>query len=300
MTVCVAALAHDCQAIVLIADKALTYGDNEYQPALQGDTGVEKMLPICSSGDDGQKCQWSALIAGDATVAQDVVRRAQDALSLNPLLRETDSGMMICLKSAYQQAREQGVLETVLQPKLLTKDLVLARGKDMIPLPDAFFREVVEEIAHYALGCNLLVCGFDAAGRGHIFSVSDPGIANIYDMGGFGTLGIGQETALSRLLWLDAAKDDDVDVALYQVFDAKAHAEMIQGVGYNSDGWIMVPGKTVNVPRRIMDLINTVYNYQTRLPFKPRKGWDPIESPPENWEKTLRTFTNKVLRDLPK
>jgi hypothetical protein len=34
MTVCVAALAAEGKAIVLVADEALTYGDNVYRPAM--------------------------------------------------------------------------------------------------------------------------------------------------------------------------------------------------------------------------------------------------------------------------
>ena len=48
---------------------------------------------------------------------------------------------------------------------------------------------------------------------------------------------------LFRLLTLDTEKEDHLGLALFQAFDAKVNAEITQGVGYNWDAEILVPGR---------------------------------------------------------
>ena len=100
MTVCVAALANQGKAIVLVANKALTYGDNVYRPAVQGEMGgVEKHIQI---GDSG----WSALIAGEPTAASNVVRAVEAKLNNNPDIAKSYALMMDCVKQGFQEVRE--------------------------------------------------------------------------------------------------------------------------------------------------------------------------------------------------
>ena len=95
MTVCVTALANEGKAIVLVADKALTFGDNIYRPAVQGEMGgVEKYIPIGESG-------WSALIAGDPTAASNVIRAVEAKLDNNPDISKSYPLMMDCVKEGF-------------------------------------------------------------------------------------------------------------------------------------------------------------------------------------------------------
>ena len=85
-------------------------------------------------------------------------------------------------------------------------------------------------------------------------------------------------------------------MALYQAFEAKAYAEMIQGVGYRSDAWIMVPERTEVVPSRILELLEWVFRHSSQVPLKPRGRWHPTPPPPRGWQTTLRQYTNKAVR----
>jgi len=289
MTICVAALAEESEAIVLIADKALTYGDNIYRPAMQGESGVIKMIEI-------KNARWAALLAGSPTVGEQIVTAAESTLAGDPGQGDTHAGMMDCLKTAYQTVREKTVIDQVLGARLLTKEAFIMRGKDYLPLPDVYFLNVATEVADFNANCSLLVCGFDKQGRGCIFSVRNPGVATNHTLEGFGAIGNATETALSRFLWVGAAADDDLDVALYQAFDAKRHAEMIQGVGYFSDAWIMTPSRTEKVPQDMISLLEIVFDGATRLPFKPREGWNPRRPIPRDWEAALKRFTDSALK----
>ena len=288
MTVCVAALANNGRAVVLVADKALTYGDNIYRPAMTGEGGVEKMLEI------GER--WKALLSDDPTVAEQIVGIVRGELEAHPDIGDSHNAMMDAVKEAYQQIREQRVVDEVLRPQMLTKDLWTGRSNTLSPLNEVFVEGVAREVSRFSPRCSLLVAGFDSNGDGTIFSVGNPGVIVSHALSGYGAIGIGQETALSRLLWAEAEEEDDLDMALYQAFEAKAYAEIIQGVGTSSDIWVMVQARTERVPHRILELLARVFAYSAQVPFKARKHWNPAPPPPKNWEATLKRYTKKLVQ----
>lgn len=285
MTVCVAALAEDAKAIVLVSDKALTVGASTLRPALQGEAmGVEKMLPVGSSG-------WNALIAGDSTAAERVVSRACNNIDADTSVAGSHETMMDCMKRAYQAVWEESLEDSVLRPRLLSKDDIVKRSKELQYLGDELGRDAYEAVRKFSLGTTLLVCGFDSAGKGHIFTVSNPGQSDSHEINGFWAIGIGAETAISRLLWNQADRNDSLHVAVYQALEAKGYAEMVQGVGFFSDLWVMTEKDTIPLSEDIHALLIDVFRSASRLPFKELQGdW------PENWERRLRRYTTALMK----
>lgn len=66
MTVCLATIAEKSRAIVMVSDKAVTYGQKDSLAPMQYDTDVKKVRRIGNTF-------WYALIAGDPTFALAVV-----------------------------------------------------------------------------------------------------------------------------------------------------------------------------------------------------------------------------------
>lgn len=289
MTVCVAALAIDSKAIVLIADKALTYGDNFSRPAMQGESGgVEKRIEIGNTG-------WHVLVAGTPTFAEDVIRVAEARIAQNETISDSYPSIMDCMKAAYQAVRESAIVDQILRPNLLTKEDFVSRSNALLPLQDSYFLGIANNVNGFRLDCSLLVCGFDEAGEGRIFSVDEPGVVNSHELTGFHAIGSGAETAIAHLLFRAAEAEDELDLALYQAFEAKAHAEVIQGVGAYSDEWILTSDGIIDVPREIDQLLGDVYDSATQLPFKKNRAeLEPKKNPPKNWEDKLKDFTDSV------
>ena len=121
--------------------------------------------------------------------------------------------------------REEAVIERILQPNLLTKETYLSRPTNLLPLQDSFFLDLTREVKMLSLGCELLIAGFDEKARAHVFSVMEPGRIISHELEDFGAIGIAAETARGRMLWNEAEEEDDLDIALYQAFEAKAYAE---------------------------------------------------------------------------
>jgi len=290
MTVCISTIAAKSQAIVMVADKALTYRDGGGRsPAMQFDTGIRKILPIGNSG-------WYVLIAGDASFAGDVIEQAKSELDRSPSLRSVRV-MMSCMKTAYQRCRESAVTDNILSPNLLNKRLLVARPQSLLPLPSSHYEDVIEDVQGFDAGTSLLVCGFDdeRKPKPHIFSVLDPGIYENHDLAGVHAIGIGQDTAMARLLQMETDKRDDLSKALYEAFDAKASAEIIQGVGLDWDAEILLAGKgkSVRVPNSIMNLVGSVYDAFPQSPFSH------VGTQPKDWCQRLGKFAKKLIPTSP-
>jgi hypothetical protein len=113
MTVCIAAIAAKSKAIVMIADKAITYG---LERPMQADVGIKKILPVGRTG-------WHALVGGDPSFAQEVIDTALEKITSadgkNLHFPGTARTMMHCIKDAYKDVRKQLVTDGVLAPSLL-------------------------------------------------------------------------------------------------------------------------------------------------------------------------------------
>lgn len=255
MTVCIANIAARSKAIVMVSDKAVTYESNTGMPALVADTGARKFFRI---GDTF----WYMLVGGNPSFAFDVVRNAERILArmADKNLPESLGGMMYCLKSSYQKTRDKAVEDRVLRPRLFDKNLVTARSSNLQPLSDEVFLAITTTAKEFNPECRLLVCGFDAKNKPHIFTVTNPGKSDLHDITGFYAVGKGAITAIARLLILEARIEDRLELALYQAFDAKVNAEIVETVGYNWDVEVLVPGyKAIPVPNPVARVIERAY-----------------------------------------
>jgi 20S proteasome alpha/beta subunit len=287
MTVCVATLASNSRAIVMVSDKAVTYTGTT---PLQSDVGIKKLRRV-------GKTPWHALIAGDPTFALRVIEIAEAILAARKKKYSTDlaqnvSGIQSVMKTAYQRARTEMVEDTVLSPRMLSRALFVERGKDLQSLDPEFFSELSDACDNANPGSQLLVCGFDPDEKPHIFSVVNPGKLANHDLTGFHAIGAGARTALARLLMLDSDRSDSISLALYQAFDAKVNAELVQSVGYFWDAEILIPGKCKNVPKHVIRLIDNVYAALPKEPFSPKKKRYKY---PRRWESRLGKYLTNLL-----
>jgi len=225
MTVCIGALAAKSKAIVLVADKAITYTSHS-SALLQWDvTGLCKVVQVGTSG-------WHVMLGGDPNFALQVIKTCETSLVDSPDLTGNVWKMMECLAAAYASVRKERIENSILRPRFLTTDDLVYRDSGLAPLDAALLQTVTTAMDQFSIDCDLLVCGFDAQKQPHVFLVREPGTAFPYDLQGFHAIGIGTDIALGRLLWLGVDRNDPLEEVLYDAFDAKASAEIISGVGY--------------------------------------------------------------------
>jgi hypothetical protein len=271
----------------MMADRRLTYG---YE--LVTETTTPKILP--AGGD------WYVLWAGSPMFAE-VVTAPAIAMRVMP------ADIPAALQANYRMARMEATSRAVLEPRLLTPELYYARPSTMQPLDDRLRAEIDTEIRDFRFECQLLGAGFSMPsenGKGSLFTVDAGGLVHLAE--GFGCIGSGANAALAALIFSKVNPDEDVDVQLYQLLYAKAHAEMTPFVGFELDAWIMTADRgLITVDKSIVGtdeaLLDRVFEDAARLPFKPRSHWNArpgYKAPrkaPTGWEKKLRDYVNSVV-----
>jgi len=276
LTVCVASFAEESKAIVCIADRAVTYPS--YGSPVQSDSGMKKIIDV---GDT----KWCALFAGDTSLPQQVVAR----LATKAVGATRDFAWMACTAATtYQECYEEQIENQVLRPNLLTRATFISRPRNLQPLDPQIITSVNNKMQQFELSCQLMFCGFDGTSP-HIFTVVEPGVLQWNDLEGHNAIGIGKEAATSRIAWLETESSESLPSVFYDVFDAKVASEIIQGVGYEWDGRVLIAGKApIEVPKKIKRLIDQIWMCNNRSPYA-----DPLDDEdiaPRTWRSQMQKF----------
>ncbi len=155
MTCCIAALCDDRKAIVFAADKMVGMGAIETEPE------ISKIFRL-------HQDWWAMLSGDDISPAFDIMDRAKQKLhgkTLNVAASERT------VSESYQEKRAEEAESRYLTPLGWTLSKFNSPASRVIP--DATRANITYMLQNYSLGVILLVAGFDARGKGHIFSVGD-------------------------------------------------------------------------------------------------------------------------------
>ena len=289
MTVCIAAIAAKSKAIVCIADRALTFAGAT--ASAQTDSGVTKIIDIPNT-------HWCAMFSSEDLAFPEHVLRIVTREVAKKKRNEIDRAVMEdAAKTAFYEHWQLEVEDRVLKPKLLTRDSLIsipAEARDARLLSSEYLNTLAQEMAEHRNNCCMIFCGFDAAGP-HIFSCGTPaGQINPCDWQGFQVMGEGEETARNHLIWSEFDKDDSLHSVLYDVFNAKCATEVLQGIGYEWDWKIIIPGSRPKpLPARIDSLIDRLWITLNRSPFS--KQLAKKERAPSDWKKRLKQFSTSII-----
>ncbi len=280
MTICVSALAAEHKAIVCVADKALSYDDQT-----QWDSDGNKMIQINPSGT-------LLMFSGDELPLQKVTW-ALHAKGKELWYKERTAIVRVC-EDEYKLVLDKMVEDKFLTPRLLKRtDYIAAVTSGTI---NSYIKQLAEDLAAFELACDLLVCGFDFMESPFILEITSPGIATDMTMTGFHAIGSGHEKAKSRLLFSEHKRIHSIERTLYDAFDAKAFAEMSQGVGYEWDATIITKSGFHPVPEDIKKLIEKVWARSNRSPFDKYNPKEDEKSPPKNWKEQLAEFSSGLQK----
>jgi len=278
MTICIGALAAGGEAIVCVADKAVTIGDY-----IQADADSTKILRV---NDDNRV----ALIAGSDDVLDLILQKLTNSnLPIDSLQDILSKCQEICNKVTDE------LIETrFLHPKLLTKDKYIQAitNKEINKYMESIAMEIADGKPNYVV----LLCGFSDQDKPYIISLR-PDIVTDNARSGFQAIGSGFEFAMARMLWSKSKRSHSIGRVLYDAFDAKANAEMDPGVGFEWDAQVIIKGKSgpIIVSNEIKELIEQVWDKANRSPFEKRDPlWD-LPNPPRDWKEQLEKYSKSLL-----
>jgi hypothetical protein len=278
VTICLASFADDQKGIVCIADKGITYGDS-----IQWYSDNSKIITLNRAGT-------TVLIAGNdqhtARVMSGLMERADEIGDSVPKTKE------ICEKE-YTDAMDELVEAYVLRPNLLNKQDYLEMLKS--PHMNTPARDIAKKVARFEMDCQLIVCGIDGNNTAFILDVGPPGIALDCGTTGYAAIGTGWEKAISKLLYSEHKRSHSVYRVLYDVFDAKAYAEMVSTVGYEWDAKVLYIRRCIfELKEKPKGLIERIWAKYNRSPFEERKK-DDLPNPPKHWKRIMSALDMGVV-----
>jgi 20S proteasome alpha/beta subunit len=289
MTICAAALAAKSKAIVCVADKAITYGD-----IISWESDVTKIVQLAHPG-------CVLMMSGSEESTSRIISELASLESLGNTVAEIKKK---CEKT-YQKCVQEILDQKFIYPRLLTRAIYeQAMSKENV---NAVIQGISAEMAKYVvdwIDCSLLVCGFDSKKSPFILNIAAPnGIVTEMTSSGFAAIGSGFEYTQARLLFLSHERSDGLDKALYDIFDAKASAEMVNTVGADWDSAVVyLCGDEIKVKfteDKIDELIERAWFHSAALsPYEKREEGHP-DPPPRNWKGKLKKYADDLLAPTP-
>ena len=272
-----AARGRGANAIVLVADRQMTWGDDD----LREEPEIEKKRELLGN--------WHMLYAGDPDDATQMrcgpYGRHEFASRGDARLRER------CLSTRSRPiVRRRGPA---------TEAAVAARCQrcaQLGPLPAALLVDYLRAKVDWErdFGAELIFAGFDELGRGTLFSYADPGVLRRSATDAFQAIGSGAGIARTRLIRLRQRASDPAHVVRYKCLDAKFHAEFAATVGPGSDAWIVVPNRSAHyqphkVRTGVVRMLRNVFDAETGSAFEGHRR------PRADWKVLLERYVNEVL-----
>lgn len=279
MTVCLAAFAENHKAIVCIADKGISYGDH-----IQWDSDGTKIAPI---NDKGTTVLFSGGEEATGRVLTSFVAHGDEL--------GDDANQTLKKCEEYYAAEMQELIEArLLRPNLLSRTDYLEAIK--APSLNDHIYSLATKVADFDMSCDVVVCGFDAKNTPFILNIAPPGVGTNFWATGFHAVGSGWDKAVARLLFSEHKRTHPVHRAVYDVFDAKANAEMSAGVGYEWDAKVLYRNRCIfDFAEDPKKLIEQVWAKCNRSPFEKRTK-DDIAQPPRDWKDAFEDISGEMER----
>lgn len=128
------------------------------------------------------------------------------------------------------------------------------------PISNEFQKLILKNITKTKLKTAILLIGFED-NKAKISEIGDGGI-EIFNQIYFNTIGSGSIQAQNTLLFQKHSKQDDLKTTLYNVYKAKRNAEVMQGVGKETDiGYINKNG-IVMLDKKSIGILDEIYNVE--------------------------------------
>lgn len=241
MTICISAICteNSKEHIVFSVDHMITTGIGQFEH----DISKYKLLTDNSVG----------MLAGNALL--------MDYFLEDDYSNKSYSEIQSVLEEKFKQKRLQKIQREILDIYAIDFDDVKEMLKN--PITNDFQSLILKGITKTNLDTAILLMGFEN-GKAKISEIVDTGIET-YDQIYFNTIGSGSIQAQNTLLFQKHSKQDDLKTTLYNVYKAKKNAEVMQGVGketdigyLNEEGIIMLDDENIAI---LDEIYNIELNY---------------------------------------
>jgi len=213
----VGAISEDGKAVVVAADRMVTYGP---PMNLQLETQVRKIVKLNDT--------VAILFSGAVPDAEAVISAARSRIhSVTTVVDIAEA-----VAESYREIKARRVEENILRPLL---GIGFPQFAQLVgqSATSQLLQQVLGMIAQHNLGLDFLVAGVDDAA--HVCLVTHPGMMMPLDTLGYGSIGSGGLHATVRLSLGQQFRTVGTPETVYNVYEAKTAAEVSPGVGKLTD-----------------------------------------------------------------
>lgn len=235
MTICISAICteNEEEYIVFAVDHMITTGIGQFEH------DINKYKCISNN--------IVAMVAGNALLMDYFLEDNYSDKSYDEI--------QLILENKFKNKRLEKIQKEILDIYSIDFDYI----KDILknPISNEFQSIILKNITKAKLNTAILLMGF-FEDKAKISEISDSGIQN-YDQINFHSIGSGSIQAQNTLLFQKHSKQDNLKTTLYNVYKAKKNAEVMQGVGKETDiGYLNKNGVKILDTKNI-NILNEIY-----------------------------------------
>ncbi len=131
------------------------------------------------------------------------------------------------------------------------------------PIPNEHVSRILAETAGFKLNTGILLIGMDE-GAAKIVEITEANIADFREIN-FHAIGSGQTQAINTLLFQKHNKSDNLLTTIYNVYKAKRNAEVIQGVGKETELLVLKKEGCIKIEKQYMEILDTIYENELKF-----------------------------------
>lgn len=137
------------------------------------------------------------------------------------------------------------------------------------PIPNPIIATILKQVSEFRLGTGILLIGFDKQGNARIADISEDHMVNFRDMN-FHAIGSGNIQAANTLLFQRHDKSDNLLSTIYNVYKAKRNAEVLQGVGRETELLVLKKSGCHSIKDKNLEILKDIY--EEELNFGKKHG----------------------------
>jgi 20S proteasome alpha/beta subunit len=248
LTVCISAIADGGAAVVVAADRMMTFGP---PMNLQAEGAVRKIIPLSDS--------HALLFSGSVPDAEAVVNGIKESIQHGTNLKQIAD----FVAKSYQNLKRKKVEDSILRPLI---GIEFAQFQQLVSqsASSQVLTQMLGMISQHNLGLDVMLAGVDED-SGHIAIVAHPGTALLMDTVGVSSIGSGSLHASVRLSLGRQTRDLSILETIFNVYEAKKASEVAPGVGKVTDIAVITGRKTAFLPDSAFDVLGSIVKERPAL-----------------------------------
>ena len=245
MTICIASIAGDGHVIVC-SDRMVTLS----LPSTEFEHNNPKTMKIT----DNCVASSAGNALGFVPIYEEVVRTIGQTSSEHSI-----HSIAEITKNAYVRARNDKLEQEILSTMGLSLNDFYQGNRTFAPEITA---NLAQSMQQYNYGLAIVIAGVDESGC-HIYRIDNPGRMDSYDTIGHCAIGTGELHAISTFIANDYDSKLDVNHVVAMTYEAKRRSEKSQGVGEETDLYVVCKNNVVKMAEDTVNQLNEIYNKKT-------------------------------------